>query len=64
MGPIFRLRGGDDGSDSDADRPNRRRTALFDRLRTDRASVNGNVRYVFLGAMSVIGTAIVVNVLF
>lgn len=64
IGGCFRDARGDDGSVPDDDPPNGRRVALFDRCRTDRASVNGKVRYVLLGAMGVIGTAIVANVMF
>ncbi|WP_144798406.1 hypothetical protein [Halorubrum depositum] len=64
IGDWFRDARGDDDSVSDDDPSKGLRVALFDRRRTDRASVNGKVRYVFLGAMGVIGTAIVANVVF
>ena len=41
-----------------------RRETLFFFLRTDRAGVHRIVRYLFLGAMSVIGTALLANVMF
>jgi len=61
-GGLFQYLGGNDDSTSGDDPPNGRRTSLFDRHRTDRASVNGKVRYVLLGMMSVIGTSIVATV--
>lgn len=40
------------------------RRSLFDGRRTDRAGVNGHVRYVFLALVTVIGTSVVATVVF
>lgn len=59
-----RVSGADRGPVHGGDPPNRRAATLVDRSRSERASVNGNVRYVLLGAMSLIGTAILANLIF
>ena len=56
--------GGDDESEPDEGPSDVQKGALFDRHRTDRASVSVKVWYVFLGAITVIGTAVVASVVF
>ena len=60
----FQYSGGDDDSASDGGVSVERQVALFGRRRSDRASVNGTVRYVLLGLLSLIGTSILATVVF
>ena len=53
-----------DDSASDRRLPMGRRQSLFDGHRTDRAGVNGHIRYVFLALVTIIGTLVVVTAVF
>ncbi|TKX68972.1 hypothetical protein [Halorubrum sp. SP9] len=60
---LFQYSGGDDSA-SEGTPSVDRRAALFDRHRTDRASVNVKIQYVLLGILIVIATSIVATVVF